>query len=183
MNGTEECGENEGEFGGCIAGPLMGGSVVYRCFSTLFESSDPCIFLTRGMDSKKILCCSTDLCNTRDEYQKFLANQTMSSTGAATGMPTGTAIPTDTPKPSPSISGESITPHSSSLTTSSSTSPTEQSSSSDSSLSAHAIALSIILPLIIIGVFGIAIVIFLLYMRLYIKYKRERLSSDFKQVY
>ena len=88
-----------------------------------------------------------------------------------------------TPSTISSTSSESVWTLSSAP--SSQPSSTEHYASSDSSPPIYAIALSVILPLIIIAVFIIAIVMFLLYMRLYMKHKREKLSSEskFSQMY
>ena len=116
------------------------------------------------------ICCSENYCNSQEALNQFHATPEPSTEPPAenlTTMPPVSKLPSQ-PNTSPP---------------SSPTSSAGQSDNSHSSPATYAIVLSIILPLMIIGVFAIAIIIFLMYIRLYIKHNKDKPSSELSLVY
>ena len=118
------------------------------------------------------ICCFENFCNSQEALNNLY------------GIPTPSRNLTTTPS---FVSTTTSEPTHTATTTmpNSPASSTEQSTGSNSSPPVHAIVLSVILPLMIIAVFAIPMVIFLMYMRLYIKHNREKSSSEseFSQIY
>ena len=117
------------------------------------------------------ICCFENFCNSQEALNDLYGTPTPSQnlTTTPSFVSTTTSEPTHTTTTMPNSPASS----------------TEQSTGSDSSPPVHAIVLSVVLPLMIIAVFAIAMVIFLMYMRLYIKHNREKSSSEseFSQIY
>ena len=122
---------------------------------------------TRGV------CCFENFCNSQEALSDLYGTPTPSQSLTTTP----SFVSTTTSQPIHTVTTSSMP--------NSPASSTEQSTGSDSSPPVHAIVLSVVLPLMIIAVFAIAIVIFLMYMRLYIKHNREKSSSEseFSQIY
>jgi len=97
--------------------------------------------------------------------------------------PTSTKLTISTIFAVQTTNGTSLFSSTSTSTTSVTAVPTQSSPNSltekhSSGPPVYAIILSVILPLIILAIFGIAIVIFLMYIRLYIKHNKEKPSTS-----
>ena len=115
------------------------------------------------------ICCYENYCNSQEALDQFHASLDPSIEPSTENSTTMSPVSTLPSRPSSSSA-------------SSPASSAGQANDPDSSPATYAIVLSIILPLMIIAVFSIAIVIFLMYIRLYIKHNKEKSSSEFSKM-
>ena len=124
------------------------------------------------------VCCYENYCNTKETVDNIYgtlmpSNESLTPTSTQRTVST---IPTVQTTSTIMISTTTSVSTTSLSTQTTSASLTEKQSSGPQ---AYAIALSVILPLIILAIFGIAIVMFLMYVRLYIKHNKEKPSTQF----
>lgn len=165
------CVFNNGE-GVCIAYYLDNTTLIQFCGAVLQMH----VCRTNGKiyhGSTKIMCCFENLCNSQEALDDIYKTPMTSNDPHNTTLSTVSNISSEPSTVASTLDLSRATPNSS-----------EQSSSSDVSIPVYAIVLSVVIPLIIIAIFGIAVITFLMYIRLYIKHKREQKpSTEFSQLY
>ena len=173
---NNSCTFNRGE-GICIAYYYQNTTTLIQLCGTAFQLLVCQANNAVSLGATNVICCLENYCNSQEALDSFYVSSNRSQST--------TAIQTTTT----TIATQTTTTHTTTKITStqSTVSPTptiisnqrdEQLDSSDSSPPTYAIVLSVMLPLIIIAVFGIAIVMFLLYIRLYIKHQKQNSSKS-----